>query len=151
MKVALGVDPGPSTGISLLSWAPDTGWRVLTYQCSADAAAELLALLLDRYRPNVVAVEEFEVRRGSGGTSGKDAGVTRELRYMAEKSAQVRGITCDVRKPGHVKPWGTDKRLEKIGFPLGPKFKDARDSARHAMYSMVKRSLAPDPMLLQTA
>lgn len=145
MICTIGIDPGPSTGIVVLLWDGRL-WGTHAFQCTSSSAAFLLSFLIDRFSPAVVAIEEFEVRRGSGGTTGKDADTTKQVRYEAEQISSNKGIILSVNKPGNVKPWATDKRLAKIGFPLGAKFKDARDAARHALFSMVKHGLAPDPL-----
>lgn len=147
MAVGVGIDPGPSTGLSVLVWSAETrSWVIHTFQCIDVSLPFLLEVVIDRFEPDVISVEEFEVRRGSGGTAGKDADRTKQVRYWSEHISVNKGVKCVIRKSGDVKPWATDKRLEKIGFPLGAKFKDARDSARHAMFTMVKLGMAPDPL-----
>lgn len=147
MPAAVGIDPGPSTGLSVVFWQPSTrSWEIEAFQCTASSVPFLLDSVLRSFDASIVAIEEFEVRRGSGGTTGKDADTTKLVRYQAEQGCKDLGVKYVVRKPGDVKPWATDKRLEKIGFPLGPKFKDARDSARHALYAMIRLGLAPDPL-----
>lgn len=147
MAVVVGVDPGPSTGLSVLVWdAERHSWRIEAFQCTASSAAFLLSSVMMPFDVTLVAIEEFEVRRGSGGTTGKDADTTKLVRYQAEQIAKNHNVKYVVRKPGDVKPWATDKRLEKIGFPLGAKFRDARDSCRHALYCGCKAGLFPDPL-----
>jgi hypothetical protein len=62
---------------------------------------------------------------------------------MAERA----GAKVVLRPAAEVKPWATDKRLEKIGFPLAPKLKDARDAGRHMLFGAVKSGRADDPLL----
>lgn len=146
-RTFVGVDPGPSTGLVVLRYYDTPNrWISDAFQCTAGSVNFLLSAVIEDFEPLIVAIEEFEVRRGSGGTTGKDAEVTKRIRHKTEEMAISRGISCTVNKPGLIKPWATDKRLETIGFPLGAKFKDARDAARHALHAAVKAGLAPDPL-----
>lgn len=147
MVAVVGVDPGPSTGLSALVWdAERRSWQIEAFQCTASSLSFLLDSVIGPFDVSLVAIEEFEVRRGSGGTTGKDADTTKLVRYQSEQIAKNRKVKYVVRKPGDVKPWATDKRLEKIGFPLGAKFRDARDSARHALFAGCKIGIFPDPL-----
>jgi len=50
------------------------------------------------------------------------------------------------RRATDVFSWATDKRLEKAGFPWGPKFKDARAAGKHALYLAVQDGKERDPL-----
>lgn len=145
----MGIDPGPSTGIAVFN--PDHAgsvqgmWSV--FQVDGQTAFWLIAEICTAWQPRIIAVEEFEVR-GNGGTTGKDAELTRHLAHYAQDQARIQQPPALVRmrKPALVKPWATDKRLTKTGFPLGTKFKDARDAGRHALYAAVRDGREPDPL-----
>lgn len=140
----LGIDPGPSTGIAVYSTTPgDDRWSV--FQCNGQAAFWFISALITAYKPCIIAIEEFEVRN-NGGTQGKDAELTRQIANHVQGLSGSHGIRTVTRKPGMVKPWATDKRLTKTMFPLGAKFKDARDAGRHALYAAVRDGVESDPL-----
>jgi len=147
-KVYMGVDAGPSTGIALL-FIYDDGhreWRV--FQCNADTAYWLIQELYTQFLPRVVGIEKFG--KTSKRNSASDEIVTRrvaEHAYLLVPSIKrVPAAVARYRLPGEVKPWATDKRLEEAGFPLGPKFKDARDAGRHALFAAVRDGKERDPL-----
>lgn len=145
----MGIDPGPSTGIAVYHTHEKVPWSA--FQCDGESALWLINSLLVSWQPSVVAIEEFEVRN-NGGTTGKDAELTRRLIHFAQERAHAANTIATIRntvvtrKPGLVKPWATDKRLAMTGFPLGAKFKDARDAARHALYAAVRDGRERDPL-----
>lgn len=143
----MGIDPGPSTGIALFNIESlESGWSV--FQVDGGSAPWLIRSLIEDWAPVVVAIEEFEVRRGSAGTAGKDAELTRWLVHCTENLVAPRPNTLfRCRKPSLVKPWASDKRLAKTGFPWGAKFKDARDAGRHALYAAVRDGKERDPLV----
>jgi hypothetical protein len=147
-KSFVGLDPGPSTGISVLTYSGEIRipWTVHAFQCTGDSVPFLLQSVIQFFRPLCVAIEQFEARPGSAGTTGKDADLTRMIVGWASNIASSESIEARYHTAGQVKPWATDKRLERIKFPLGPKFKDARDSGRHALYSAVRYYGVKDPL-----
>lgn len=144
MNVYVGVDPGPSTGIVVLVF-DDVGVEWYVFQCNSDAAIYLLGFLCQKYAPRVVSYEAF-VPSNRAGNKGKDADTTRSIAGQVGVSAAMSGTFSVARKAADVKPWATDKRLEKLKFPMGAKFKDARDAARHALYAAVRDGKERDPL-----
>lgn len=151
MNIYIGVDPGPSTGIVVLVFDDelnDVEWYV--YQVSDNAALLLLGDLCRQWSPRVVSYEEF-VPSNRAGNKGKDADTTRRIAGQVETTAmgfshRIPKTFIVARKAADVKPWATDKRLEKLKFPMGAKFKDARDAARHALYAAVRDGKERDPL-----
>lgn len=144
MACYMGVDPGVSTGIAVYDPANSSPWSV--FQVNGRAAPWLIDSVLVDFKPVLIAVEAFEVRN-SAGTKGKDAELTRFLAHYARQAAERNPDRHYVeRLPGQVKPWATDKRLTKTGFPLGTKFRDARDAGRHALYAAVRDGNESDPL-----
>lgn len=142
----IGLDPGVSTGIVLGIYNSLHGkWTIHAFQCTADSAPWLLEQLICTYNVNFVAAESFVTSNGAG-AKGKDADTTKKVLYQAEFVIRDHNLLFHQYPAGIVKPWATDKRLAKIGFPLGPKFRDARDAGRHMLYSAVKFAQAPDPL-----
>lgn len=144
-RVYIGVDPGPSTGIVVLVF-DEAGTEWYVFQCNGDAAIYLLGFLCQKYVPRAVSYEAF-VPGNRAGNKGKDADETRRIAGQVEIAVAVvpAGFTI-ARKAADVKPWATDKRLEKLKFPMGAKFKDARDAARHALYCAVRDGKESDPL-----
>jgi hypothetical protein len=149
LKVYMGVDPGPSTGIVLLIVHPDGAWMWHVFQVDGNTAFWLIQQLYESFSPRVVAIEAF-VPSNRAGTNGRDAELTRRIADHAYQL--VSGIRRNPpsvprkRKAAEVKPWANDKRLEKAGFPLGAKFKDARDAGRQAMFAAVRDGKERDPL-----
>lgn len=146
----MGIDPGPSTGIAVLIVNPDN-WQWMTFQCNGGSAFWLVQELYTCYCPRAVGIEQF-IPMNKGGTSGKDAELTRRVADHAyELALTIRrpegGWTGRyLRKAADVKTWASDKRLDKTGFPLGKKFLDARDAGRHAMFAAVRDGRERDPL-----
>src|ERR1700743_1974673 len=144
MNVYIGVDPGPSSGIVVLVFDKDeVQWHV--FQCSANTLAYQLGFLCQKFRPRIIAYELF-VPSNRAGNKGKDADTTRSLAHVCKTVAVVWDMPEVGRKAADIKPWATDKRLEKLGFPMGAKFKDARDAGRHALYAAVRDGKERDPL-----
>jgi hypothetical protein len=151
MRYYLGVDPGPSTGIALLNLEDDCSPEWTVFQVNADGANWLLAAICRAYNPRSVEYEEF-VPSNRAGTKGKAAQVTRRgadqvpLVVKANCVRRVPAVFVIARRATDVFPWASDKRLDKSGFPLGPKFKDARAAGKHALYTAVLDGKERDPL-----
>lgn len=148
MSYYLGLDPGPSTGIALLNLEDDCSPEWTVFQVNGDGANWLLGALCLAYSPRVVSYEEF-VPSNRAGTKGKAAQETRRIAdqvYLIAKSNCRRVTFVVARRATDVFPWATDKRLEASGFPLGPKFKDARAAGKHALYCAVRDGKERDPL-----
>jgi hypothetical protein len=141
----IGLDPGPSTGISVLRW-DERNFDVHVFQCDAGSATMLARWVMYAFSPLFLASEAFVTSNGAG-SRGKNADITKQVLHDVEMIAREQKIHVHRNPAANVKPWATDKRLEKIGFPLGPKFRDARDSARHCLYAGVKTHAWPDPLI----
>ena len=145
----MGVDPGPSTGIVLLFVHDDGLWEWMVFQINADASFWLIQELYARFCPRVISVEQF-VPTNKPGTTGKDAATTRRIAEHAYQLAPTikrqPAAVGRYRRAADVKPWASDHRLTKTKFPMGAKFKDARDAARHAMYAAVSDGKERDPL-----
>lgn len=145
----MGVDPGPSAGVVLLIVGSDGSWTWHVFQVDGNTAFWLIDVLYREYCPRLVAIEKFEPSSRAGGT-GEDAQLTRRIADHAYTlvSAIKRNPPAvpRMRTAGQVKPWATDRRLAKAGFPLGAKFRDARDAGRHVMYAAVLDGKERDPL-----
>jgi hypothetical protein len=145
VKTWIGIDPGPSCGVVVLIWEDGT-WRILAFQCNADALEELLRWLFMRFHPDAAAIELF-VTSNKAGSKGADADITRMLVALVIMLCTEYGVPVVRNRATDVKPWALDKRLLRIGFPMGRKFLDARDACRHALYGAVRHGKVPDPLL----
>jgi len=145
VRVYIGIDPGPSTGIVVLIVRDDT-WQWAAFQVNGEAAFWLIECIFRDYGPRVVAIEEF-IPTSKAGTAGRDAQLTRRIAEHAYQLVlTVPGAHARKRNAGQVKPWASDHRLRKTKFPMGAKFLDARDAARHAMYAAVYDGKERDPL-----
>lgn len=136
----LGVDPGPSSGIALIG-TDGRQWEGHAFQCDGDMTLFLARALCAEYRPRAVSGEKF-IPSNRAGTTGKDAELTRRVFH---ELAQL-NIFVTSYKAADVKSWATNTRLRAVNFPLGPKFKDACDAGRHALYCAVKDGKEKDPL-----
>lgn len=144
----VGIDPGPSTGIVILSISElEYCWEV--FQVYGTSAMWLIDRIYSSYCPRAIEVEEF-VPSNRAGTKGKDAQLTRAIADYAVSRAA--GIRCTprtfavARQSGNVFPWATEKRLKVSGFPWGTKFKDARSAGKHALFTAVRDGKERDPL-----
>ncbi len=144
MTSFLGLDPGPSSGVVLLTAGPGF-YRWAVFQCDADSVTFLTRHLVEEYRPRCLAAEKF-LASNKAGSSGKAADVTRSTLAQAETVAHHYGVPVILKPAGHVKPWATDTRLARANFPFGPKFRDVRDAGRHVLFSAVMHYGVTDPL-----
>ena len=145
----LGIDVGPSTG---LVWGHkgDNDKPAIDgiVQCHA-STVEFQVRSLMRLFPKdewFIQGEKFVAGRGAGG-KGKDAEVARFVLNMVEAYfAHTPGCTWHARPAAMMKPWLTTNRLKAVQFPLGPKFKDARDALGHMLFTAVRDGGCKDPL-----
>lgn len=142
----LGVDPGPTTGIALLTFMVD-GWVPLgpdVVQCNAGIAVAVVRSLTIE-PPTALAVERFVVGPRAARSSTPVAGqITRELIGLL---AGVPAAQHVQRSAAEVKPWATDRRLDAAGLLAPTKgMPHARDACRHALFSAVRDCGLPDPL-----
>ncbi len=121
-------------------------WKIFAFQCNADAVEDLLRWLFREFCPNGAAVEQF-VTSNKAGSKGKNSDITRMLVTIVQMLCQEYAVPLIRHRACDVKPWSSDKRLLRIGFPVGAKFKDARDAGRHGLYAAVHHGRLPDPLL----
>jgi hypothetical protein len=150
MTYYIGIDPGPSTGIALLS-VKGLSFEWTVFQVNEGGASWLITELCHDYSPRAVAYEEF-IPGNRAGTKGKNAQVTRRIAdnvpviVKGSCRAVVPPVFVVARRATDVFPWATDKRLEKAEFPWGPKFKDARAAGKHVLYLAVRDGKEHDPL-----
>lgn len=147
---ALGIDPGPHTGIFAAWWDP-RDWvlaRAVAMECPAgDAAAAVRAILdVPGRAVRAAGIEAFVAR----GKSVKLRGV-RAAQVISQVSGLTGvlagyGITAVARPAGTVKPWATDRRLRAAGLlKTAGTSPHVRDAARHCIFSACQAGL-PDPL-----
>lgn len=151
-RSVLGIDPGPTTGMCLLSWVDgkDTFADVNVVQCD-DRIASVVADALMRHGDawNMhVAIEKFVIGRGSM-RAGRHGVNTVQLVARLHGVAVFRRVkTVHEQTAGLVKPWATDDRLDAADLlPACKGMRHARDAARHALFAAVKHCGFPDPFL----
>lgn len=141
---ALGIDPGPSTGLALACWENGKLAWAHAAQCDAGLAPDLLRLLLGLLRPSLGGIEAF-VPGAHSGTSAGD--VTRQLIRELGETAAAQGLELRERTAGLVKPWATDTRLKAAGLlALTPGSAHARDACRHLLYTACSSGGLADPL-----
>ena len=150
MKWFLGVDVGPSTGLVWGHKDDVTEKPAIDgiVQCHA-GTVEFVIRSLVRNHPKdewFVQGEKFLAGRGAGGR-GHDAEVTRHVFSMVKAYWEaLPNATWHERPAAMMKPWLSTNRLKAVQFPLGPKFKDARDALGHMMFTACRDGGCKDPL-----
>jgi hypothetical protein len=153
VSFVIGIDTGPSTGITRLELDWATGkLGARAFQCNAGAAEWLLRAILDdtedRCGPGQVrgAIEAFASGNGPGARMGTGK-ITRDLVTDLSGVCADYGVPLTARYAQLAKGWATDDRLRKAGlYALTAKAPDARDSSRHALLCTVQDCGWPDPL-----
>lgn len=153
----VGIDPGPSTGISFIDYIGNAVAGSMQIQVDGKSAAVLLEAVLARYYSNsevvtarFAQVEPF-VTGQSAGTKGEPAEVTRQLAFELGEKLQLWGYTVWRRKKADIfkkdgTGWASDKRLRAAGILRPPENRHANDASRHALYCAVHDAYRPDPL-----
>jgi hypothetical protein len=154
---AIGIDPGPTTGICLMEFIEPVSYplpecNVTLIQANAGTALRVLEAYLshfyksDRITCRVAGVEAF-VTGSSAGTRGKNADLTRQYVMKFAEMLELFGYHPSIRKAGDVKPWASDKRLLRAGVPKLPdSMRHSADGARHCLFAAVKDAHMKDPL-----
>ena len=141
----IGVDPGPTTGITTLHWSTKLGQAVWHgYQCDAGSACVLLEMLLREY-PGEWATGEIEhFVHGNLPNSPTTVRLENELAAVAEDF----GLKLARKPMAAVKPWASDTRMARAGAwkAIPAKMVDARAAARHCLMAAVHDAGVPDPI-----
>ena len=152
LRGALGIDPGPHTGLYAAWWDPQD-WALehcIARECAAaDAAAALHEMLHGHdggWPVHTAGIEAFVARRKSVKLHGVRA--NHVVVQVAELTGVLAGYGIPViaRPAGMVKPWATDKRLEAAGLlKLAGSSPHVKDAGRHLLFSACQAGL-PDPL-----
>lgn len=149
MPIAIGIDPGVTSGICVLEY--DMNRSLVTpilMQVNEAGFTPILNFLLSSRQGAVVAIEKF-VTGNSAGTKGKNADVTRELVTVANTLGELAHCHTVIRQASDVKLWASDKRLQKAGILTDSNRTSVRhslDAGRHALYAAVADLHMPDPL-----
>lgn len=149
--VALGIDPGGTSGLFLGAWGLGrhrTPLLTRSWQCDMAATPELLEWILGRHGGiiGVVAIEAWDERgrKTAGFSASAMATLITDLHHIAAAGlGEVR-----IRPARDVKPWATDRKLDAAGlgsalFPAA--MKHSRDAARHSLFAACKDLGLRDP------
>lgn len=156
---AIGVDPGPRTGLCFIDYA---GGQVVGHtllQVDWRSARHVLGAVLANYYTEtgpagfmrrVASVEAWTEARS--GSAGKPGTVTRQLVVELTEELQLFGYQVTIRKAADVKPWASDRRLEKVfgKESFHGDMNHAFDAARHCIYGARQAELCPDPLARRT-
>jgi hypothetical protein len=150
----IGIDPGPTTGVSFIDYldtAPQP-IQIEIFQMPAAAVEHFLEAYIgwwykgDKITAKFAQIEKF-VTGQSAGTKGKAAELTRQCVMRQAEMLQLFGYAVKIRSAAEVKPWASDKRLEKLGCTASKSsLVHGRDGARHGMYTAVKDAGKADPL-----
>lgn len=152
---ALGIDPGPTTGVALLRLGGPgplaAGAEI--FQCSYSAAPWLVSALLDRLAaagsPCLGGIESFVRGAGAGARKRTGRATADQVAALREVFA-ARGVPLRERNAGTVKPWAERndcKRLRASGLlDLVPGSAHAKSALGQALYTAVTDCDYPDPL-----
>lgn len=147
IRTVIGVDPGLTTGVARLDL---DAWRVPSLaQVTPELVLDVVEMLLGAQDPAdvLLAVEAFVVGPRAARSSTPAGGRTARELIAALHALPVRAIG---RTAAAVKPWATDRRLEKAGL-LVKGMPHAADAGRHALYAAVNDGGLPDPLSRKAA
>lgn len=176
-RVMIGVDPGPTTGITAFGLVPyhkNDGYknplRILGgghyfFQCNAAAVPSILTMLIEGFRgiPITVVCEAWVPSPKLSAATAKVGAVTQDVIMTVARGVgsynETRGIGTPVvhyveRRACDVKPWATDERLGAAGLLAPTKdgaMRHARDAGRHALFSAHTDHGLGDPLILTTS
>ena len=143
----LGVDPGGTTGVAIVEYAPGKGYSLEMHggiTLDMEGTQETIRAFLFESVP--IAVERFVVSRRAGRSASAHAGEkARDLIGWLSGFRAMR-YSVHLENASQVKAWATDKRLRAAGFVFTNGRPHSRDAARHALYCLVKRYGCPDPL-----
>lgn len=158
---AIGVDPGPATGICLLDYHAGRLIGRTLLQAEGSTAVYVLKALIQAYHGGGLgavpvtmgkragSVEKFVTGAGAGSRGGA-AEVTRQLVMELAETLELFGYKTVIRPAANVKPWASDKRLTAAGVVAGKLHGDmnhAGDAARHALYGAHEAGIITDPLI----
>jgi hypothetical protein len=149
IATVLGVDPGGHTGLSVVRWSPSSGWSLLSseeFPGAADATVTRAATLAHRFLDlKFIAAERFVDGWRSSRLNTSSASV---------KAHSILGGLGTIPFPlaltsaSEWKAWMTRARWAALGFEF-PKTKshdDHKCAAGVAVFLMVRKGFAPDPL-----
>lgn len=134
----VGIDPGPSPGLVVLTTYYG---RVLGVNKLDGPALDFCGLDEQLTKAALVSMERFVLGRGTARKTKAGTEVTLAqvagLRELCEKA----GVRLVQYPAGVVKPWATDDRLRAFGcYVTG---NHHRDAVRHALYAAVRAGYLP--------
>ena len=150
MRLVIGLDPGPSTGIAWAAGISPAGqWLAHALQCDAGAAMLALAAVIATAGPpgDVLVQGEAFIAGNRAGAKGRGADTARDVLADARRLCERQGARMRLEPALNVMHWSSDRRLEKAGFPMGSKFRDARAAGRHMLYCARWHGGYPDPLI----
>lgn len=156
---AVGIDPGPVTGMCFLDYEDGRLVGRTVLQCEGATAPLFLKEYLEIHVTSfpggrsigrrVASVEKF-VTGASAGSRGKNADVTRQLVMELAEVLEMYGYPVRIRSAADVKPWASNKRvaagLNLTEKDLVDKLRDGWDAARHCLYGAHEAGVISDPL-----
>jgi len=147
----LGIDPGDTVGLCLVTWRRPcvVAESVRAFQCDRGAAPGMCAMLLNAH-PRLITcagMEAFRSGTRSARLKGTHADHTRDLIILLAGLLRQHGVVPVTRPAATVKTWATDARLDAAGLLAATAGqRHARDAARHAAYTACRDAGLPDPL-----
>lgn len=143
----LGIDPGETTGLCLLTCEDMALIGYDIAQCNGDAVPAVISGLTQTKPIDsmVWAMEKFVVSNRSARSGKASSGAyTRELIGEILVVADMAGIRRELRSASEVKAWATNARISAVRIKgVGG---HSIDGARHGMFSAVKNGRLKDPL-----
>jgi hypothetical protein len=152
MTLVIGVDPGGTTGLAVVEYTPEHGYRLRAHlgapllpgEVSAQIGAMVGAAIGDTAGPWWIAAERFVVSRRAGRSSTAAAGERARATLGALEAAFPGRVK--LRNAAAAKGWAVDARLKAAGLWPAQGRPHTADAARHALYFQVVNLGNPDPL-----
>lgn len=154
--VLVGVDPGPTTGIIAMRWAPDVRYKPNVLHVDSDTVLLILRAMTSRlYRPEMdapalIAIEDFV--DGNRHDRSAAAKATRDVIRAIEDTVPELLTRVVAYQPAQHKTWesgarGHHPRLKAAGlWEPTEGWRHARSAASVALYAAVRSGYRPDPL-----
>jgi hypothetical protein len=145
--ITIGVDPGPHPGICVLGEQTP-----ILLQTEPESLLPFVGLMIEMFEeegPIHLAIEQWAIGPISRAAQKWGKITRQQIGELAAFESHLPGrrVLVHLRTASDVFPWASDARLAKAGLlSRTAGLEHARSAARHALFSLVRDTGAPDPL-----
>lgn len=150
MTIVIGIDPGGTTGLAVVEYTWETGYRLVAH-IGAPLATPIevvnqIRAMTRELAPAAwwIAAERFVVNRRASRSSSAKAG--ERARSIIGGVEAVFPLRVKLRNASAAKGWATDDRIHAAGLWPAQGRPHTTDAVRHALYMLVTTFGHPDPI-----